>query len=139
MKTFLLLISILSFAAFAQTVSAADAPKPDQVQILDTADALWTQIDTQRKALGDAVAANNKADVSRLGDALKTLAKAVESKYPDAPAAKKKSIHHEGKTVGRLCDDLNDAVAGNHPDLAGQILGRIDEVLKFLKETTAKK
>jgi len=141
MKTFSLLLSIL-LLSFAINSPAADAPKEQpkaDATTGNTAQDLWARIDAQRKLLGDAVAANKKDDVSRMGDDLKAFAKALESKYPEVNATKRQSIHHEGKTIGRLCDDLTDAVAAGQADQANQILGRIDSTIKFLKDTTAKK
>lgn len=140
MKSVSLIFTTLVLATSA--CPAADTPKEPvktDAPAAETAQDLWTRIDAQRKALGDALAANKKDDISHLGDDLKASAKALESKYPEANAAKKKSIHHEGKTIGRLCDDLNEAVAAGRAEQAGLILGRIDSVIKFLKETTAKK
>ena len=89
--------------------------------------------------MGDAITAVNKAEGSRLADTLKELVKALPAKYPEVAADKKKSIHHESKSVARLFDDLRDALQQGKIDQVNLILGQIDGALKFVRENAAKK
>jgi hypothetical protein len=145
MKFLIVLLLTLCFALGLPAVDAKDAaavkatPASPAVPIPETADALWAQIDLQRKALGDAITAVNKAEGSRLADTLKELVKAIPGKYPEAVAEKKKSIHHESKSVARLFDDLRDALQQGKIDQVNLILGQIDSSLKFVRESAAKK
>jgi hypothetical protein len=122
-----------------------DSANPDKTaaavdpSIPDTADALWQQVDAQRKALGDAITANNKDDVHKAGPILAKLLKAAPKKYPDLSGLKQKSVHHQAKAASHLCSDLVDAFDQGKTDQVTAILGQIDGAIKFVKDEIAKK
>ncbi len=142
----LLLVGLCGWGLGSALLEAKDPNDPakeqaskHQVAIPETPEALWEQIDLQRKALGDAITGNQKDEVHRTGDTLGALAKALPTKYPNLNAQKSKSIRHESKSIEHLCSDLGDAVNDGKADQAALILGQIDGALKFLKGSLAKK
>lgn len=129
----------LGTAFLEAKVGEKEPATPPAVAIPETPEALWEQIDLQRKALGDAVTAKQKDEVHRTAEALGALVKALPAKYPNMNAQKSKSIRHESKSIEHLCGDLGDAINEGKADQAALILGQIDGALKFLKGSLAKK
>ena len=112
---------------------------PDGVEMPETADALWAQIEITRKALGDALAASKKEDVAKQAAILGPLAYGLREKYPALTAERKHSVHHETKAVTHLSSDLSEAAGQGDFEKAKLILNQIDGALKFVKETVTKK
>ncbi len=144
MKQFIPVLILLASLCFGGApLPAKDGAKSEDkkaaVAIPETPEALWEQIDTQRKALGDAATGAKKDDAHRAGDALAALVKALPAKYLNIAADRRRSLHLESKKVGGLCDDVQDAVNEGKADQANTILNQIDGALKFMREITAKK
>ena len=79
------------------------------VQIPDTPEALWSQIDKEAKALAELVAAGKKDEVYAMAETVEALVNALPEKYPDLAADKKKRVVGQVKNTARVLDDLHDS------------------------------
>ncbi len=137
---FTTILAISCCALFPLTpVLAKDKDKDalSLIQIPETPEGLWVQVDAQRKALGEAITAGNANGASLTAETLKALIRAVPSKYPGLAAEKRKSVHHETKAVGHLCDDVREAFAEKRPEQVAAILEQMDGAIKFVKGEVA--
>ena len=80
------------------------------VQIPDTTEALWSQIDGDTKALAELVAATKKDEVYAMAETVEALVNAIPEKYPDLAADKKKRVAGQVKNTARVLDDLHDSM-----------------------------
>ena len=70
------------------------------VQIPDTTEALWSQIDKDTKALAELVAATKKDEVYAMAETVEALVNAIPAKYPDLAAEKKEARRGTGEEYG---------------------------------------
>lgn len=134
----IILISVLlsagTPAAFAAEKKEGTAA-PVEVKIPDTADALWTEIDAKYKELTEAVKAAkpDAKKVTDLAETVEALVKAVPEKTPTLTGDKKKRVDGQAKNVGRVLDEMHDAISEGKTDVGLKKLGQIDAALKIMR------
>ena len=109
-----------------------------EVKIPDSAEALWSEIETQRKALADAVAAKNKDEVFKLSETVEALVNAIPSKYPALATDKKKRVEGQVKNTARVLDELHDVMDAGKADEAAKKLAQVEAALKIIKGQVGK-
>jgi len=109
-----------------------------EVKIPDSAEALWSEIETQRKALADAVAAKNKDEVFKLSETVEALVNAIPSKYPALATDKKKRVEGQVKNTARVLDELHDVMDAGKADEAAKKLAQVEAALKIIQSQVGK-
>ncbi len=109
-----------------------------EVKIPDSADVLWSEIATQRKALADAVAAKNKDEVFKLSETVEALVNAIPAKYPALAADKKKRVEGQVKNTARVLDELHDVMDAGKADEAAKKLAQVEAALKIIQSQVGK-
>ena len=130
------------FTAFALPAVADEKQEPSrpqiEVKIPDTADALWTEIDTKYKALAEIVSAKKDDSVVDAAETVEALVDAVPAKHADLPADKKKRVEGQAKNVARVLDELHDAAKEGHWDVAAKKLTQVEAALKIMRGQVGK-
>ncbi len=103
------------------------------VQIPDTPEALWSQIDKEAKALAELVAAGKKDEVYAMAETVEALVNALPEKYPDLAADKKKRVVGQVKNTARVLDDLHDSMDAGKTDEATKELEQIQTALAIIR------
>jgi uncharacterized Zn finger protein len=103
------------------------------VQIPDTPEALWSQIDKEAKALAELVAAGKKDEVYAMAETVEALVNALPEKYPDLAADKKKRVVGQVKNTARVLDDLHDSTDAGKTDEATKELEQIQTALAIIR------
>lgn len=114
-----------------------DHPKVE-VKIPDTADALWAEIETRQKALGDLVAAKKADGIHAAAETVEALVNAIPAKHSGLDADKKKRVDGMAKNVARVLDALHDEAEEGHWDDAAKKLGQVQAALKLIKQQVGK-
>ena len=70
------------------------------MQIPDTTEALWSQIDKDTKALAELVATTKKDEVYAMAETVEALVNAIPAKYPDLASDKKETRRGTGEEHG---------------------------------------
>lgn len=140
MKITRILAAFVAASLCIQTVSRADEkdePKVE-VKIPDTADALWSEIETKFKDLGEVVKTKDAKATYTAAETVEALVRAVPTKYPDLAADKKKRVEGQVKNTARVLDDLHDAMSAGKAEEATKKLGQVEAALKIIKAQVAK-
>jgi hypothetical protein len=139
MKTTAAIIIAVIVAAGAPATFAAEKKEPTHVQvdvkIPETAEALWTEIDSKYKALTDAVKAAkpDAKQVTELAETVEALVKAVPERTPSLAGDKKKRAEGQAKNVGRVLDEMHDAISEGKTDVGVKKLAQVDAALKIIR------
>lgn len=140
MKATKILAAILVASLCVQSASRADdkdEPKVE-VRIPDTADALWSEIETKFKALGEVVTTKDAKATYTAAETVEALVRAIPTKYPALAADKRKRVEGQVKNTARVLDDLHDAMSAGKADEATKKLGQVEAALKIIKSQVAK-
>jgi uncharacterized Zn finger protein len=103
------------------------------VQIPDTTEALWSQIEKDTKALAELVAATKKDEVYAMAETVEALVNAIPAKYPDLAAERKKRVAGQVKNTARVLDDLHDSMDAGKTEEATKELEQIQAALKIIR------
>jgi hypothetical protein len=103
------------------------------VQIPETAEALWSQIDKDTKALAELVAATKKDEVYAVAETVEALVNAIPAKYSDLAADKKKRVAGQVKNTARVLDDLHDSMDAGKTEEATKELEQVQAALKIIR------
>ena len=103
------------------------------MQIPDTPEALWSQIDKETKALAELVAASKKDEVYAMAETVEALVNAIPEKYPDLAADKKKRVVGQVKNTARVLDDLHDSMDAEKTEEATKELEQIQTALAIIR------
>lgn len=110
-----------------------DHPKVE-VKIPDTAEALWTEIDTKSKELADLVTAKKGDGIHVAAETVEALVTAIPSKYTALAADKKKRVDGMVKNVARALDELHEEAEEGHWDDTAKKLGQVQTAIKLIKQ-----
>ena len=142
MKTTRILLTALTIPSFA-----ADNPKSGEkekdhpkveVQIPDTAAALWTEIDAKIKALTELVTGKKGDAIHVAAETVEALVSAIPAKHADLAADKKKRVEGMVKNVARTLDAIHEEAEEGHWDDATKKLGQVQAALKLIRAQVGK-
>lgn len=141
MNAIRILTAVLCIPLLTASVQAAEN-KPERievkVQIPDTADALWAEIEAKTKALAGLVTAQKKDETYATAETVEALVNAIPSKYPALAADKKKRVEGQVKNTARVLDELHDVMDAGKADEAAKKLAQVEAALKIIKGQVGK-
>lgn len=139
MKSKYIIATVLSILLGLGTVSFADEKNEPKVEVKipDTADALWTEIDSKGKALEDVVKTKDAKAVYIAAETVEALVRAIPDKYPSLAGDKKKRVEGQVKNTARVLDELHDAMSDGKAEIAAKKLTQVEAALKIIKSQVA--
>lgn len=141
MKRIQYIPAAILIAAMAPLAVAAE-PKGERievkVQVPETADALWSEIDAKYKALADFVAAKKKDETYAAAETVEALVNAIPSKYGSLAGDKKKRVEGQVKNTARVLDELHDAMDAGKADEVTKKLSQVQAALTIIKGQVGK-
>jgi hypothetical protein len=140
MKTRYILTAILSATLCFGSVGFADEKNEPKVEVKipETAEALWTEIDSKFTTLADLVKGKDAKAVYIAAETVEALVRAIPDKYPDLAGDKKKRVEGQVKNTARVLDELHDAMTDGKTAEAAKKLTQVESALKIIKSQVAK-
>jgi len=143
-----IIITIIALALGGAPLYGADEHKHDgkkhdheekkvDINIPESADALWAEIEAKQKAVRDLVAGKKGDGLHEAAESIKILTGAAASKYTDLTPDKKKRLDGQAKNVARVLDDVHHEGEGGHWDDAAKKLSQLEVALKIMKSQVA--
>jgi hypothetical protein len=110
-----------------------DHEKRVEVAIPDSANALWSEIDTRQKSLAELIAAKQGTGLHEAAETLEALVAAIASKYPGLPQDKLKRVEGQTKNAVRLLDEVHQEGEEGHWEDASKKLKQVETAIGIIK------